>query len=156
MAWFTVSDSSSSPPIVRVSRGNFGPQTTASIIAEQPERIEIAIENAAGWLVMNDAYSPGWHARLVYLSAWRGFGRSLAPAYGPDLLIAPAFGAIRTIPINNGYGNAQRWVIEYKPRGWRYGLIASALGGILVLILVALVLSGVGSQECITRADQIR
>lgn len=101
----------------------------------RPEIVRVRITNpAGGWLVLADAYHPGWTATLI----------NEQQNTGHELTIYPAFGALRAVAIPNGIasgrGAASSYLIEFRYRPWsfRIGAMTSALSAGLFLLLMAI------------------
>jgi hypothetical protein len=85
------------------------PLRAAEIVRYEPERVEIAVEAPRdGWLVLSDAWDPGWRARCD----------------GREAEVLRANGVFRAVRVPAG---AQRVVFEYRPRSLRRGLALSGL-----------------------------
>ncbi|HEV8605829.1 MAG TPA: hypothetical protein VGQ99_10710 [Tepidisphaeraceae bacterium] len=107
---------------------------TLQLLEDSPERVRIATEGAGGWLVLADAYAPGWRAKMSYVVV-RRTSRRAPPResnYERELAIVPAYGAMRAVALQGG----AEVVFEYEPKGWKNGLMVAAIGGIVLLILV--------------------
>ncbi len=104
------------------------------LLEDSPERVRIATQGAGGWLVVADAYAPGWKAKMSYTVVSRGprRGSSRDRSYERELPIVPAYGAMRAVALAGG----AEVVFEYEPKGWKNGLMVAAIGGIVLLILV--------------------
>jgi hypothetical protein len=111
---------------------------------------------AGQWVLVDEAFSPGWKATEIYSN-----GHVL------ELLIYPGNGILQAIPlddrtsgttgggeksadqlkeIRNAGGQFGVW-LEFAPRGWRHGRLMSLAGGALVLMITAGGLSGVGGRS---------
>jgi hypothetical protein len=87
-----------------------------------PEEVRVHLRGArGGWLIVADAFAPGWRAST----------RSR------ELPIAPAFGLLRAVPLLPGTSEV---VFRYRPAAFRYGLFVSAGGAAVWLIVVGLAL----------------
>jgi hypothetical protein len=105
------------------------------IVEDSPERVRVATQGAAGgWLVLADAYAPGWRAKMSYVALQRSSRRGAAEArsYERELAIVPANGAMRAVALQGG----AEVVFEYEPQGWKKGLMVSGIGLMVLLILV--------------------
>jgi hypothetical protein len=131
-------------PIVG-TRGGVG--GNVQIVEDSPERVRVSTQAAAGgWLVLADAYAPGWRAKMSYVAYQRSSRRGAAEArsYERELAIVPANGAMRAVALQGG----AEVVFEYAPQGWKKGLMISGIGLMVLLILVgATMFSGRDDQE---------
>lgn len=124
------------PGLIRTASGTPN-RAKIEIIDQSPGRLHLGIQNVSGWLVMADAYAPGWRARMSFMERRRlSRTRSADKAVERDAIVAPAYGALLAVPLQSSYGQELDVVVEYFPLGWKYGLIASALGGVVLIILI--------------------
>jgi hypothetical protein len=87
----------------------------ASIVEDRPDRVTIRVEGSqGGWLVLADAWYPGWVARI---------DRNSAPIYPADTLF-------RAVYVDPG---VHKITFLYRPTGFYFG----ALSSILVLSSIA-------------------
>jgi hypothetical protein len=121
---------------------NPGPPPSASvhIAHDAPERVEVELTaEAPGYLVLADAWYPGWEATVD----------------GEDVPVRRANLVFRAVPVDAG---SQRIVFTFRPTSLRHGALAS-LAGLVGLILVAayIVLSKAGRDAIMDDAwDQVR
>jgi hypothetical protein len=114
-------------PPAAVGRGNL------QLLEDSPERVRIGTQGAGGWLVLADAYAPGWTAKMSYTAISRGPRRSSRErTYERELAIVPAYGAMRAVALAGG----AEIVFEYEPRGWKNGLMVAGIGGIVLLLMI--------------------
>jgi len=115
-------------PPVGTGRGSL------QILEDSPERIRIGTEGAGGWLVLADAYAPGWTAHMSYTVSQRSSRRGppVARSYEQALTIVPAYGALRAVALAGG----AEVVFEYEPKGWKHGLMVAGIGAIVLLLMV--------------------
>jgi hypothetical protein len=119
-----------SPPVI-----TFDPKNT-------PERVHLTITNPTdGWLVLADAYMNGWVATVSDGATAQPVRRAILPAYG----------VLRAVPIRAS-GRAGRVdhidvTFEYKPAAWRYGLMATAGGAVVLLLLLGFGMMGARKLE---------
>jgi hypothetical protein len=91
----------------------------AEITSEIPERVEVATESTSpAYLVLADTYDPGWSATID----------------GQPTPIRPAFSAFRAVYVPRG---PHRVTFSYRPMGFKRGLIATAIGTVIALALLA-------------------
>jgi hypothetical protein len=103
------------------------------LLEDSPERVRIGTEGAGGWLVLADAYAPGWRAKMSYTMSSRGPRRSARErTYERELAIVPAYGAVRAVALAGG----AEIVFEYEPKGWKHGLMVAGIGAIVLLLMV--------------------
>jgi hypothetical protein len=104
------------------------------LLEDSPERVRIGTQGAGGWLVLADAYAPGWKAKMSYTAMTRGPRRGSARerTYEQELPIVPAYGAMRAVPLIGG----AEVIFEYEPRGWKNGVMVAGIGGIVLLLMV--------------------
>ena len=97
------------------------PATSARVTHDAPERVEVElIADGPGYLVLADAWYPGWEATVD--------GESV-PVRRVDLLF-------RAVPVDAG---SQRVVFTFRSTSLRYGAVIS-LAGLVSLIVVAMML----------------
>lgn len=98
--------------------------TAAQVLEQRPDRIvlEVAIEHP-GYLVLSDAWYPGWSATVN--------GRA-APVLQANLMM-------RAVPLFNP--GAQRVTLEYQVPGWRIGAVVSGLTMLTICVHLGLALS---------------
>ena len=93
---------------------------TVSIISYAPERVVIRVSSGRpGFLVLKDAYFPGW----------------LAAVNGEAVDVVPTNVLFRGVPVPAGESEV---VFTYIPTAWRIGLGLSMAGGLLWLVLATL------------------
>jgi hypothetical protein len=98
------------------------PNSQATVVRDEPEELELAVQaQAPGWLVVRDAYYPGWSARIDGVSV---------PIRPVDLMF-------RAVPIQPGKHTV---TFTYEPFSVRLGAILSVLGVIAWLVLALLVI----------------
>lgn len=91
-----------------------------SIISYAPERVVIGVSSErAGFLVLKDAYYPGWRAAVN----------------GEAVDVVPANVLFRGVPVPAGESEV---VFSYMPTAWLTGLGLSLAGGLLWLVLASL------------------
>jgi hypothetical protein len=123
------------------------PQVT--ILEHAPDVLRLNITNPAGWLVISDAYAPGWIATLSapdQRQNRQGGGKTVVVQKAA--LIAPAFGVFRAVPLAS-VGNAPTVTVtvRYLPKGYQHGLLMSAGGVVLLIILAVWPFFGATSRE---------
>ena len=92
----------------------------ASIISYAPERVVIRVSSERpGFLVLKDAYYPGWRAAVD----------------GEAVDVVPTNVLFRGVPVPAGESEV---VFSYMPTAWRTGLGVSLAGGVLWLVLASL------------------
>lgn len=92
----------------------------AHVLAYEPERVALEVTTkSAGFLVMNDAFYPGWKA---YVNGTE------APLYRANYLF-------RGVPVSPGRSEVR---FEYHPTSWRVGLYLSAATAASLAVLAAL------------------
>ncbi len=92
----------------------------ASIISYAPERVVIRVSSERpGFLVLKDAYYPGWRAAVD----------------GEAVDVVPTNVLFRGVPVPDGESEV---VFSYMPTAWRTGLGVSLAGGVLWLVLASL------------------
>jgi hypothetical protein len=97
------------------------------VVHDAPERVELAVEvSAPGYLVLTDAWYPGWRVTV---------DGEPAPVLRANLLF-------RAVALEPG---AQRVVFTFRPASLRGGLVCSAVG------LLSLALLGVGGKWSMSR-----
>jgi hypothetical protein len=90
---------------------------TATIVEDLPERLVVSIDSAApAYLVVTDSFDPGWSATLD----------------GQPAPIRPAYVAFRAVYTPEGKHTI---VFSYRPAGFLAGLVVSACGVALALVL---------------------
>lgn len=95
------------------------PLAAAPIVARSSSRVTVAVEGLGkGYLVLLDAFYPGWVARVD----------------GVEAPIRRANGAFRAVAIG---GAARRVEFRYEPLSFRAGLALAALGLAVTLVLLA-------------------
>jgi|GEM_PF-3092752 len=99
------------------------------ILEDEPHRVKLEVEGR-GWLVLADAFDEGWVARVGQGTVGSEFYRE------QEYPVVPAYGALRAVPLP-AVGRC-RVIFEYRPAAWRNGLLASAAGGVIVLMLLGL------------------
>lgn len=105
-----------------------GKSGTAEIVSYQPHEVRLRLpsDSGGGWLVLTDAYAPGWSAE----------------ADGRPIPIFRADAMFRAVPLQ---GKVREVIFRYQPPYFPQGLGLSALG--LVVSLGLLFLGGPGSKE---------
>jgi hypothetical protein len=99
-----------------ITSGQPSPRDAAEIVSYAPERVEIAVTlDSPGWLVLTDAYYPGWQATLD----------------GQPVEILQADILFRAIAVPEG---THSLVFEFKPASFRQGLMVSSLALLATLI----------------------
>ena len=99
-----------------------GGRSSAQIQVDEPERVVIDVSAAQpGFLVLADAFDPGWKAF----------------ANGREIPIQRANYLFRAVPVEAGQ---TRVSFEYRPTSLRAGLVVSAATGSLLLIALLVVL----------------
>jgi len=95
------------------------PPTPATILEHRPHSVTVQIPNhSAGLLVLSDSYFPGWKAEVD----------------GQERPIFRVNGTFRGVFVEPG---DRQVVFKYEPASFRYGLILS-LAGVVILLLVLL------------------
>jgi hypothetical protein len=103
------------------------------LLEDSPERVRIETQGAGGWLVLADAYAPGWKAKMSYTAVSRGPRRNARErTYERELAIVPAYGALRAVALAGG----AEIIFEYEPKGWKNGLMVGGIGAIVLLLMV--------------------
>jgi hypothetical protein len=117
-----------------IQAGRPGLVNNVRLVEDSPERIRVATTGAGGWLILADAYAPGWKAKMSYVNYERAPRRGAASArtYERELELIPAYGALRAVPLQGG----AEVVFEYAPEGWKKGLMVGGIGAMLLLILI--------------------
>jgi len=135
MEWLTQSgqDGSITPEqyLAKSGTGNAGALVT--FLEDSPNRLRLHIEKArGGWLALSDAYAEGWQASV----SAGGYGYSPPRKVGRP--IVPACGVGRAVSIRAGDIGAgpMEVTMEYRPRMFKYGAMASAGGVITVLLML--------------------
>jgi hypothetical protein len=101
--------------------GQPSPRDQARIVSYEPERVEIAVPlYSPGWLVLTDAYYPGWQATVD----------------GQPTEILPVNIMFRAVGVPAG---AHTVVFEFKPRSVQVGMLVS--GAVLIVWLVGLIVT---------------
>jgi hypothetical protein len=124
-----------------------GGQGKASItyLADSPEHRTITVQGSGGgWLVVDDAYAPGWEALLHRQQRQRGREMDIRR----PIPLVPAYGVLQAVAIPGGDLTVE---MIYRPWGWKYGLFASAAGLLGVLLVVA---GGLSAKEQRRRENQ--
>jgi hypothetical protein len=97
--------------------------------AVSPEKLVVNFQACTGgWLVVSNAYWAGWRATVDR----------------HETLVFPAFGAIQAVPLMVFNSEV---VLEYWPRSLRYGVFASAGGGLVLLLLCGMGLFDMGAKK---------
>lgn len=90
----------------------------ARITKDQAERVEVEVRaETAGYLVLADTYDPGWSVSVD----------------GQPGTVRPAFVAFRAVYLGPG---THQVVFTYEPAGWKAGLILTAVGGLVGLVMI--------------------
>lgn len=99
---------------------------------ELPDRLEIEVEGApaGGFLVLGDAWFPGWKA-TVEVSGPQGRQEVAVPVYRAD-------GMLRAVPVPPGFSTVR---LTYRPTSLKAGLFGSFLGLILFMLGAAYALA---------------
>ncbi|HSI36932.1 MAG: hypothetical protein ACAI43_00780 [Phycisphaerae bacterium] len=111
----------------RVSVEFVGPRRATE--EERPEIVRVRVTGAnGGWLVLADAYHPGWTATVVNDSN-----------IGKDVPIYPAYGTLRAVPLPSAGrgGGAVTVEFTYRPWSWRIGAYTSVTAVVVLLLLIA-------------------
>lgn len=98
--------------------GDDGRSGTARLTRYESSRVEVESEGDAGWVVLADAWHPGWRASID----------------GEPTPILVADGALRAVRVGPG---KHRIVFEYAPRTLLVGWALASLGFAVVLVLGA-------------------
>jgi hypothetical protein len=94
---------------------------------DRPEILRLRVSgNTGGYLVLADAYVPGWTATVTDDS-----GRS-----GKDVPVLPAYGVCRAVPLPTGMSTC-RVEFRYRPWSWRIGALTSIMTLCLLSLLTA-------------------
>jgi hypothetical protein len=94
-----------------------------------PEEVQLRIRGGrGGWLVVADAFDNDWRAT----------------ARGRDVIVAPAMGALRAVPLAPGTTDV---VFRYKPAAWRDALFVSAGGTVAWLLMVGIAMTRSAGDE---------
>jgi hypothetical protein len=110
-------------PVGPVSAGQPSPDDQATIVKYEPERVEIAASLVSpGWLVLSDAFYPGWQATID----------------SQPVEILPVNIMFRAVAVPEGEHTV---VFEFKPHSVRLGAWVS--GGALIILSIGLILVGV-------------
>jgi hypothetical protein len=92
---------------------------TTTIVVDDPERVELETSSEGpSYLFLADTFDPGWSATVD----------------GKPAPIRPAYVAFRAVYLPAG---AHRVAFTYVPAGFRPGLVATAAGLAVVLVLLA-------------------
>jgi hypothetical protein len=111
--------------------------------SDEGDKVKFRIGGGTGgYLVLADAWAPGWQATVQPLQAASRRNLEIDEPIQPrpvDAAVAAAFGFLRAVPLPYA-GRAQgvEVIMDYKPEGWKKGLAASLLGGIVVLLLAGM------------------
>jgi uncharacterized membrane protein YfhO len=90
------------------------------VVRYEPERIELQVKaEVDGWLVVSDAFYPGWEARI---------DGELSPVERADLLF-------RAVRIGEGSHDV---ILSYRPDEVKFGLIVSGIAVTLCLLALSL------------------
>ncbi|MCK6626998.1 MAG: YfhO family protein [Anaerolineae bacterium] len=105
-------------PVGPISAGQPSPNDRAAIVKYEPERVEIAVTlDSPGWLVLTDAYYPGWQATVD----------------GQPAEILPVNIMFRAVAVPEGEHTV---MFEFRPRSVWLGVWVS--GGALVILVAGL------------------
>ena len=109
-----------SPEQPRISSGTVGESSAAEATysASSPEEVRVSVPPGGQWLVVADAFAPGWHA-------WVNGRREPAVA---------AFGALRAVRMAGEGGEV---TFRYQPPEWHYAVLTTAAGGGVMILLLA-------------------
>jgi hypothetical protein len=120
------------PDPASVSGGSPAGAGTTSILIDEPERVVIDVEaSQSGFLVLTDAFYPGWKAF----------------ANGVEVPIYRANYLMRAVPIGAG---RTRCIFEYRPASVRYGqLIGVTTAGIMLLLSGFLAYRNYGERKTV-------
>jgi hypothetical protein len=91
---------------------------------DRPEVVQLRVlNNTGGYLVLADAWFPGWTATVVD-----------SRNNGSEVPILPAYGTLRAVPLP---ANTSSVTVEfrYRPWSWRAGALTSVLAACLFLLL---------------------
>lgn len=90
---------------------------SATVNDYRSSSMRVQVQAAApGYLVLSEVWFPGWRATVN----------------GAAAEVLRANGALRAIPVPAGESEVRLW---FAPAGWRQGLVAFAVGGLLLLAL---------------------
>jgi hypothetical protein len=126
-----------------------GGQAGGSVAVNMPSSGEVSVRlshTGTGWLVVSMLFDGGWTASTrVEGTPWPSF----------DTPIVPAYGMLCAVPVNGA--NVTEITFQYRPRGWRHGLLAGSAGVLGVLMIVAFWLSRAdfGGRAITARAGAI-
>ncbi|MBE7473505.1 MAG: hypothetical protein DPW09_10980 [Anaerolineae bacterium] len=110
-------------PVGPVSVGQPSANDQATIVKYEPERVEIVASlDSPGWLVLSDAYYPGWQATVD----------------GQPVEILPVNIMFRSVTVPEGEHTV---VFEFRPRSVWLGAWVS--GGALIILSIGLILVGI-------------
>jgi hypothetical protein len=94
-----------------------------------PERIRLVVDAAGGaWVVHAETFFPGWRAWI----------RDFDDAEPREVPIEAAYGILQAVRLPLDTTGPVEVVLEYAPRGWTCGKIATAIGLSFMLLLVVL------------------
>ncbi|HYE20369.1 MAG TPA: hypothetical protein VEA69_18120 [Tepidisphaeraceae bacterium] len=97
---------------------------------DRPETVRVRVTGATGgWLVLADAFHPGWSATVVNDSNT-----------GKDVPIYPAYGTLRAVPLptTTARGGALTVEFTYRPWSWRIGAYTSTSAAVVLLLLITI------------------
>jgi hypothetical protein len=110
-----------------IAAGQPSPDDSATIIAYEPERVQIATRlDSPGWLILTDTYYPGWQANID--------GRP-GEVFQANIM----FRAVAVPP------GQHTLVFEFKPRSVQIGTLMSGLTA--VLLVAGLIVAGRRSRR---------
>ncbi|MGB7156466.1 MAG: hypothetical protein WBD40_00285, partial [Tepidisphaeraceae bacterium] len=99
-------------------RGSGDAAGEVTYVAPSPEEVRVRVRRGSGgWLVVSDAFAPGWRATIHDQ---------------PEPLVA-AFGVLRAVAIPAG---SVEVVFKYEPVEWRRAVLMSGGGGVVTLLLL--------------------
>lgn len=99
--------------------GSRAPLGKAAVAHYGPNEVRVRVEGGGGFLVLFDAYAPGWTAFVD----------------GQQQPVRRANGVFREVSVSPG---AREVVFAYQPTSWRIGLLLSAAGLLTLLGLAAI------------------
>lgn len=103
------------------------------VVEDRPGMLRVKVRNPSGWLVVSAAYAHGWRGRLEATSVSR---RGEKRVVDREAVVMPAYGVLRAMPLASLGGDEVEAEMRYWPVGWRRGVVVSALGAVLLMLMV--------------------
>jgi len=111
---------------------------TVRIVRDEPELIEISVDaSSPGYLILTDAWYPGWRATVD----------------GQTVAVARANILFRAVPVDAG---AHHVVFSYQPVSLRFGVAISAAALVMLLLVIAVGWLEIGRGRNPTRGAVMR